>query len=300
MTTPRSQLVDPNEPLHYHLVSRCVRKVSLCGIDPVSGKDYSYRKKWLIDRMFHLAQYFSVAIDAYSILSNHFHVVLFYDPTASRKWSDEEVAYRWVEAFPPTLNGEVLEDLKPSRRAEILEDRAMLKDRRKKLGCLSTFMKHLKQPIAHRANKEDGCRGHFFEQRFYSGALLSERALLACMIYVDLNPVRAKIAQSIEQCENTSIASRLKHLENSPERLKKAVEPLVSGIDEITDGIEITLAEYIELLNEIISIELNLDTEQPPGKQDQWFSQVASFRKRQRAYGPVDKITKWKTSRGLK
>ena len=52
-------------------------------------------------------------------------------------------------------------------------------------------MKHLKQPIAWRANREDGCTGHFFESRFYSGALLDEAALIAAMVYVDLNPIRA-------------------------------------------------------------------------------------------------------------
>lgn len=86
-------------------------------------------------------------------------------------------------------------------------------------------MKHLKQPIAYRTNKEDYCTGHFFEQRFYSGALLSEKALLACMAYVDLNPVRAKIAKSIKQCANTSMAIRLKGIENSFQRLKEAVKP---------------------------------------------------------------------------
>ena len=113
MTTPRSNLVDPDTPLYYHLVSRCVRRAWLCGRDAKSGKDYSHRKKWLIERMLHLAQCFAVEIDAFAIMSNHFHLVVFFDPTANSKWSDEEVAYRWVEAFPPTHNGEVLEHLKP-------------------------------------------------------------------------------------------------------------------------------------------------------------------------------------------
>ncbi len=72
-------------------------------------------------------------------------------------------------------------------------------------------MQHLKQPIARRANEEDGCKGHFFEQRFYSGALLSEEAAMA---YVDVNPVRAKLARRLAQCQHASISARL--LENSP------------------------------------------------------------------------------------
>jgi putative transposase len=80
MATPRSKLVDPSTPLHYHVVSRCVRRVWLCGKDPQSGKDYSHRKKWLVDRMFHLAKYFAVEVDAFAIMSNHFHLVFYYDP----------------------------------------------------------------------------------------------------------------------------------------------------------------------------------------------------------------------------
>jgi REP element-mobilizing transposase RayT len=300
MTTPRSKLVDQTAPLHYHLVSRCVRRAWLCGKEPKSRKDYSHRKNWLQDRMFHLAHFFAVEIDAFAILSNHFHLVLFFDPKACHRWSNEEVAHRWVEAFPPTLNGEVLEELKPLQRAQLLANEKLLNNRRKKLGCLSTFMKHLKQPIAMRANREDKCHGHFFEQRFYSGALLSEQALLAAMAYVDLNPVRAKIARSIEQCQNTSIAARLKHLENSKERLNDVLQPLVSGIGAVTNRMTMTLADYIEHLNDIISAGVNLGRALPSSKQSRWMAQVASMGKRQKAYGPVGALTQWIESRGMK
>ena len=91
-------------------------------------------------------------------------------------------------------------------------------------------MQHLKRPIARRANQEDGVSGHFFEQRFYSGALLSDSAVLAAMAYVDLNPVRAKIAQHIEQCHQTSIVKRLQVLENDPARLEQVLAPITAGV----------------------------------------------------------------------
>ena len=211
MATPRSKLIDSQLALHYHIVSRCVRRSWLCDRDPHSGKNYNHRKAWLTSRLFHLAQYFAVEVDAYTIMSNHFHLVLFYDPLACDTWSDEEVAYRWSEAFPPRLvkpDAEELESRKQSQREGLLKSPERLASARRTLGSLSDLMKHLKQPIAWRANREDKCTGHFFEQRFYPGALLSEQAVLAAMVYVDLSPVRAGIPESVGQCQDSSIAAR--------------------------------------------------------------------------------------------
>ena len=229
MATPRHLLTDPVNECDYHLASRCVRRAFLCGVDEYTGRDCSHRRIWLVERLRQLAPCFAVDVYAYTVLSNHFHLVLRHDPLAHRDWCDDEVAWRWVEAFPPTERGVVLEELKPERRELLLDDPKRVARARRTLGSMSDFMKHLKQPVARRANLEDDCTGHFFEQRFHSGALLTEEALIAAMAYVDLNPVRAELAERIGEIRDTSICERL--LENSVEALEDYLQPVLSGLD---------------------------------------------------------------------
>ncbi len=70
-------------------------------------------------------------------------------------------------------------------------------------------MKCLNEPIARRANKEDHCKGHFWEARYKSPALTTEAALITCMAYVDLNPIRSDMADRPEHSDHTSIKERL-------------------------------------------------------------------------------------------
>jgi REP element-mobilizing transposase RayT len=95
MTYPRSHLVSEAEPGFYHVVSRCVRRAFLCGKDRVTGRCFEHRRQWIEDRILELADSFAVSVYSYSVMSNHFHVVLHVDPTVPASWSDNEVARRW-------------------------------------------------------------------------------------------------------------------------------------------------------------------------------------------------------------
>ena len=68
-------------------------------------------------------------------------------------------------------------------------------------------MRVLNESIARDSNKEDQCTG-----RFKSQAQLDETALAACMTYVNLNPIRAKLANTPEASDHTSIKQRIENI----------------------------------------------------------------------------------------
>lgn len=243
-----------------------------------------------------LARCFAVEVHALSIMDDHFHLVVYYDPKACTRWSDEEVVDRWNAAFPPALRSDDALEREAAivrQREHLLSVPERIPAMRTTLGSLSAFMKHLKQPIAWRANREDGCLGHFFESRFYSGALLSEEAVVAAMAYVDLNPVRAKIARTLEECKDSSIAMRLEALANSQARVRDYLAPLVSGIDRASPKVPITLADYCVHLTLLIA-----PAQTSTDAVNLWFTRVAAFRKRQRAYGIAEALESWTSARG--
>lgn len=296
MAIPRRELVDPDNPIFYHLVSRCVRRAWLCGFDRGERRDYSHRKNWLIERLNTLGKAFSVDIYAYAIMSNHFHLVIYYDPKAPKTWSDAEVADRWLSVCPPRMkDGTVDSGLLEMRRAALLSDPNTAERIRGKLGSLSLFMKLLKQPIARRANLEDEVSGHFFEQRFYSSPLLCNDSVKSAMAYVDLNPIRAKIAKSIAESKHTSIYERIQKVDPAQELLEY-LGPIISGLREKAK-VEITLADYIDHLEALFS---NSDSKEnwTEQKLNRWRAQIDLLARNQRVYGPRAKIETWIQKRG--
>ena len=206
----RKEIVADGEVGVYHCLARCVRRAYLCGQDALTGRNFEHRRAWIRTRLETLAGIFGVEVCGYAVMGNHLHAVLRTRPDVVAAWSDEQVGRRWWNLCPGRRD-------KQGRPAEpeehewrlLVADPAACAERRKRLASLSWFMRALCEPIARRANREDDCTGRFWEGRFKSQALLDEAALLACSVYVDLNPIRAGLAATPEESVFTSVHDRI-------------------------------------------------------------------------------------------
>ena len=255
MPTPRHQQISLSDTPYYHCISRCVRRAFLCGTDVSTNKDYNHRKQWIVERLALLSKTFAIDVCAYAIMSNHTHTVLKINESLAQSWSDETVMHRWAQLFSMPvlveryLNGDCHSD------AEQDKARETIKLFRNRLMDISWFMRCLNEHIARKANAEDKCTGRFWEGRFKSQALLDEQAILSCMVYVDLNPIRAAICDTLEASEHTSVQQRIKQITTTkkttaPQQTRPAIKlsPFIaSSLKE--NGIAFALNDYLELVD---------------------------------------------------
>jgi hypothetical protein len=260
MPVPRRLLVDDARPGTYHVISRCVRRAFLC------GDAAEHRRTWVRELIQQASASFAVEVLAYAVMSNHLHIVVRTDPARTLTWTDADVAARWSSAHP-RLDADgswvAWNDTAVSARAR---DSAWVAQARRRLGSLSWFMKCVKERLSRRANRADGCTGAFWEGRFRSVPLLDQAAVIAAMAYVDLNPIRARLADRPETSAFTSVQERCRARQAAraaqavptllPERGAEDglwVAPMAAATIDIPEGCAftpaITLDAYLELVD---------------------------------------------------
>jgi len=210
MTTARAQQISLADTPYYHIMSRCVRRSYLCGTDKLTGQCYEHRRQWIEDRIRLLSTVFSIDICSYAVMSNHYHIVVKIDAATSENWSFDEVIQRWLCIHKGPFLIQKYQKGDAISVAEMNVLTRIVNDWRLRLASVSEFMQQLNQVIARQANIEESCTGRFWEGRFKSQPLLTEEALLTAMAYADLNPIRAKMADTPEQSKHTSIKERIK------------------------------------------------------------------------------------------
>jgi REP element-mobilizing transposase RayT len=242
-------------------------------VDYITGQSYKHRREWVEKRIRQLASIFTIDVAAYSVMSNHYHLVVRVDRERVADLSTHEVIYRWAQLYqgPLIIRRYLSEKRKDMSPGELNQVEKLADQYRQRLCDLSWFMKNLNEFISRKANAEDEAKGHFWESRYKCQALLDEQALLAAMAYVDLNPVRAAIAQTPEESAHTSVQERIKQVKSEPQitdeqtdtaaeseenasELKKIpVAPLLpfDPTSQLHVGIPFALDDYLELVDTV-------------------------------------------------
>jgi hypothetical protein len=212
----RREVLSEGEVQVVHCINRCVRSGFLCGTDPFTGKCYEHRREWIRNRLEFLAAVFAVDVLGFSVMNNHMHVILRSRPDVVSDWSDEEIVRRWWNLFPKRRRKDgAPAELSDTEVTAMTGDTTRVQELRARLSSISWFMRCASEVIARLANGEDECSGRFWEGRFKAEILPDEAAIAACMVYVDLNPIRAGLAETPEKSDFTSGQDRISDLKSA-------------------------------------------------------------------------------------
>lgn len=259
MTQSRCSQISLEDTPYYHLISRCVRRAFLCGVDKYSQQSFEHRRQWMVERIRFLTSVFAIDVAAYAVMSNHYHLVVHVNEAQAKAWTVEEVSRRWGELYQCHPLVDRLLTHTSSCQAEVDFAIKLIEKWRLQLTDISWLMRNLNEYIARKANKEDVCKGRFWEGRFKSQALLDEKAVLACMAYVDLNPIRAKMANTPDASEFTSVFERIhgkasheesssNHTDENPFKTKPLLGFIGNSHKNSPCGIAFSLLDYLSLI----------------------------------------------------
>ena len=161
------------EPAVYHVISRTTLEGFVLG---------DVEKDHLLGLMKRLSDFYFAEVLGFSILGNHFHLLVRMHPESS--YSEEEVRDRYDRRHG-------------QEKAAILGDDQM-EELRKKMADLSEYVKEIKQDFSRYYNKLHRKKGYFWSERFKSVIVENGETLINCLAYIDLNPVRAGLVKRPE------------------------------------------------------------------------------------------------------
>ena len=172
--------------MHYHCISRVVDRNFVFG---------AHERDVFRKTMRQMETFSGVRVLTWTILSNHFHLLLLVPPPPEDDLSDEEILERCRAIYTPAAMQKIEWEFGDARRAggdaiERLRQRYL-----KRMWDLSEFMKTLKQKFTTWFNRKHGRVGVLWESRFKSVVVEGHwSSLLKVAAYIDLNPVRAGLA----------------------------------------------------------------------------------------------------------
>ncbi len=180
---PRIKIPSEQGESAYHCITRTVNKEHL--FDDVA-KEVLRRQLWQV------ADYCGVQVVTYSVLVNHFHVLVRVPQKAFI--NDAELLRRYHVLYPKTSAYQIarIEVIQKDLAADGDEAAAWRQRQVALMGDISQFMKLLKQRFSIWFNKTYRRVGTLWSERFKSVLVeVKERVLQSMAAYIDLNCVRA-------------------------------------------------------------------------------------------------------------
>jgi putative transposase len=172
----------------YHVYSRAACEK---GVYPLE-KEICRRK--FVSLMQYYGRAYCCDIAAFCVMGNHYHMVLKF--AVARKLSKEELWRRALLLYP---NSSKYLKLWNQKKWDVFAAR---------LFNLSEFMRNMQSAFALWYNKTFKRHGTFWADRFKSVLLGDAQAVLDCMLYVELNPVRAGLCDLPEDYQACSLYLR--------------------------------------------------------------------------------------------
>jgi hypothetical protein len=242
--TSRKDIIREGEIATYHIWSQTALQRFLLGRDYGLQQNNEHRRAWCDSLLNHLAKVFVIDVGSFDPLDNHFHLILRSRPDLVLNLTDEEVAFRWRQAWPKYNrdNNEWHRNPTDAEIEKLLMNPDKLLQARANLSSVSWFVGRFKECLSKLANAEVGTKGHFWAERFGSRELVDDPAVCIAMLYTDLNQVRAGMASSLQESMYATIQARI--IEN---RLKEARETLEVFHQREGDRLSVTLAQLQDI-----------------------------------------------------
>ena len=185
MRRPRSDRMPEGQPGIWYIVSRCVRRERLL--------ERPGQREWMCGALAAWLDVLAVDLLGYALMGNHIHLILRTGPDLAADWLPGQVRRRLVAAS-------TVADGRPCQPNEVGTGPALTADEivaaRKKLSHPGLMLRAVKEGFARRLNQKEGSSGHVWESRYHDVALLDAGGVLACQVYVDLNPFRAHLVEN--------------------------------------------------------------------------------------------------------
>ncbi len=150
----------------------------------------------LIDTIRHFSAIYFCEVAAFCVMGNHYHLVVKFD--RSRTVDREELRARARLMYPG----------KTSQARLDLWTEADWEHYRLRLFDVSEYMRNIQSAFARWFNRSYQRHGRFWADRFKSVYLADPKAVLDCMLYVELNPVRAGLVERPEEWQGSSLLQR--------------------------------------------------------------------------------------------